>query len=412
MMQSPTGACLRDLLNDLRTRFAGLAGAEQQVRQFGADLAQRLNQASDISAITAAFVQLEATLDQTKANALSASLSTQLLALRQQLDIVDAGPRLVALASAKISVSRNTVTAWVGEGDPNGVAVLALLDRFDPLDSTISAPMHGLARWQDLLGERLDNLSEVFEGWDETYHAVHSPLTDLRRSGMTTAELRTFLQTEIETKFTDFVAPLFGLIDHFRIAFDRLIGHIDDFISSLEDQVNAIASVGDALEDLRVAFNRLVDRLQNFDITFLADEVEDIFDAFKAQLEAISPIKIGQILDATFQELLDTLDLDKLLGISALDDEHLRIIDFMRERDPKVLIEDLVQPEFDKIIAFLRLFDLSEPIGTFLTGIEGLETELGTELHLVADAYEGLVDVIPSDLQGSLQGSISITAAA
>ena len=205
------------------------------------------------------------------------------------------------------------------------------------------------------------------------------------------------------------MSPSFQIIQKFHIILSPLLREIIYLIARLEIQAASLVQIGAALEQMRQGIHDVVNLLNGLDITFIAREIDELFAAVKAQLDAINPGKISAMLKTTFDHLLDALDPNVLFGLSELDSRHKTLVDFLKERNPKVLVTELVQPEFDKVITFLNELDISELLNTFLQRIEDLKIQLGTELDRTADAYDGMVSAIPSELHAEIGISVSVT---
>jgi len=293
---------------------------------------------------------------------------------------------------------------------PQKTAILDLLGGFDPLANEFTLPLGGLQdRLNDLQAART-SLVTFFGVWQSRYHQPNGPLSQLRQKDLTLPQLKTMLADTVHTQLSETLSPAFLIIEKFQSVLSTLLGEIIDLISRLEIQAESLVQIGTALEEMRQGIHDMVDLLNGLDITFIAREIEDIFTAVKAQLDAINPQNISNLLKTTFNHLLDALDPTTLLGLADLDDRHETLISLLRERDPKVLLTQTVQPEFDKILTFLNELDISQLLNTFLQRIEDLKTQLGIELGRTADAYEDMVRTIPGDLQGELGVSVSVNA--
>lgn len=193
------------------------------------------------------------------------------------------------------------------------------------------------------------------------------------------------------------------VIDHLQQFFSFLLDAAADLVQDLTDQVSDFLSIADTLEQLRNSINSLVTSLEEFDISFIADEIRDVFDGLINKMEILRPSKIAGILDLAFDDLLSILDLNQLLGTDQLEQDYLQVLNHLRKLDPGTLVTDLLQPEFDKVVNFLERFDLTEQIDTFLERIETLKQQLADELERTSKAFDQMIDNVPAEFQEALR---------
>lgn len=315
--------------------------------------------------------------------------------------------KLVSLIAAHRNFPRAALEALPDTAEK--LSILAFLDSFDPLAGEISLPLNSLEDWKDDLTSAKTTIQTAFADWDTRYFSPNSPLEELRLANPDAEAIRTLLKDTIQQQLTETLAPLFRVIDHFSSFFAGVLDEITQLVGGLQDRLANLLDAANTLDELRNSINGLVDTLENFDITFIADEVKDVFDAVKGQLEQISPAVIAAAVKETFDNLLDLLDLDTLLGVDQLDSEYNQILENLRANDPTRLLAEVVQPEYDKIPAFLQRLDLSVQINTLIEILESLKVELQGELDRTADAYDAMIDVVPSDLQASLSVNASVS---
>lgn len=399
---------VRDAMTSINDRLNGLSTANAQLQQLGEEVVAKLNTVSDFSAISAALNGVEQAIDDIQATPLQQYLFPPLDGLIDQITALDPQNRLIRLVQAQRGFPLAALNALADS--PQKTAIIDLLSGFDPMDNEFTLPLGGLQdRLNDLQAART-RLLAFFGTWQSRYHQPNGPLSRFRQKNLTLPQLKALMADTVHTQLSATLSPAFRIIEKFQAVLSALLGEITDLISRLEVQLASLVQIGQALEEMRQGIHELVDLLNGLDITFIATEINDIFAAVKAQLDAINPQNISNLLKATFNHLLDALDPNTLLGLSGLDNRHKTLINLLKDRDPKVLLTQTVQPEFDKILVFLAEFDISELLNTFLQRIEDMKTQLGTELDRTADAYENMVRAIPGDLQGELGISVSVTA--
>ncbi|MEZ4958230.1 MAG: DNA circularization N-terminal domain-containing protein [Saprospiraceae bacterium] len=401
------GTTVRELLQDLHDRIAGLADAENQVRQFGDSIAAKFDTFDNSNPLANALLQLSEDLDKIKAAPLLQIIEAPLDAAITDLENLQPKAKLVSLVAAQRGFPRAALEALPDTSEK--LSLLAFLDNFDPLAEEFSLPLNSIEDWKTDLVSAKTTIQNAFANWDARYFSPNSPLEALRLTDPSPEAIKTLLKDTIQQQLTETLAPLFRVIDHFSSFFAGILDEITQLVSDLQSRLANLLAAANTLDELRNSINGLVDTLENFDITFIADEVKDVFDAVKAQLEQISPAVIAAAVKVPFDNLLNLLDLNTLLGVDQLDDEYNQILENLRANDPTRLLAEVVQPEYDKIPAFLQRLDLSVQINTLIEILESLKVELEGELDRTADAYDAMIDVVPSDLQASLSVSASVS---
>jgi hypothetical protein len=399
---------VREGIMKINLRIAGLAQSEDQLRNWGNDVSAKLASVSNFAPVATALQAVDTALGTVEAAALRDAVFPPMDALIARITNIQPQNALVAMVQAKRGFTDSAM-----QNLPDSVekqALLALLQDLNPMDSLFSQSLGGLHDLAQDWTSRREQLEIFFEDWQRNFFSANGPLALYRRPGMTLQELRNHMMETITSQLTNAIAPVFRVIDHIQVFIAAILSEMENLILRLETQVLGLLSITDALNGLRVAVQSIVDQLNALDITFIAREIEEVFGAVKAQLEAINPVEIGKALKTAFDNLIDAIDPVNLLGIAALDGKHQELVELLRERDPKVLITDKLQPEYDKIVDFLKLFDIKVIVETFLIRVEGLQVHLDEELERVISAYEEMIGAIPGPLSGSLGVSFSVSS--
>lgn len=396
------------LLIDLQNRLGGLVGADFQVRDLGDTIVAKLDGLTNLEVVNDALHRVGESCAAVRAAPLRAVIESNLNILLGKLTETGAKTQLVALTGAHRGFPKPALLAL--PNSPEKTALLDLLDRFDPLDRSFAAPIDSLERWQRGLENLKNELPAAFQNWDARFHGPQSPLAEFQRADLTADELKTLLRQTIHDDLTGSLAPFFKIISYAQAFLGSLLAELSGLVSDLDTQASGFARLGETVNALQDSIHHLVQALNEFDLSFLEDEINDVFESIHAKLDAINPSRIADLLDEAFNGLLDLLDLNQLLGTDELDGRFLQIVATLRENDPAKLVAERVQPEFEKVVAFLRRFDLSLEINLFLERIESLLLELQTELDRTAVAYDDLVLAVPTDLQGSLSASVSFSS--
>ncbi len=404
------GLEFRNLVQTFNAQMAGLADGESQIQDLSNEIASKIDQVSDISELSDAASEVEGALDSIMAAPLQQVVETPLDTLIAKLDDMQTSTRLVDLVTAQRGFPRRELDAL--PGSPEKSAILALLEGFDPLDESFTVPLNALHTWRAELDVAKTDLASFFADWDDRYHGAQSPLTELRRPDLSAAEIKTLLSETLQREFSELFAPIFKVMNHFQDMFNALFSELFALLDALQATVADFLAIADSLQDLRGAINRLVQTLEDFDISFIATEIQSLFDGLKLKLGLFHPARIAAIVGRAFDDLLSLLDVNELLGADQLDRNYAGLLEILEDLNPGTLVTDLVQPEFDKILVFLARFDLSAPIDTFLALLDTLGQELETELTQTAEAYESMMNAVPSGVSSGAAVSAGVAGGA
>lgn len=390
-----------DTFTNAKNRLGGLQDAGNQVSDFNNEVVSKLDEITDVSGINLAYSELAATLDQTKSGALLPLIIPDIDGVVANLSELDAGNKLIDLVAAHRGFPKTELNAL--PDSPEKTAILNFINGFDPLGNDFTVPLNSLSTWQQNLSASKINFQDAMSGWDARFHGDNSPLNDLRQTNLTVKQLKNILSETLEKEFLQVFTPVMKVIDHLQQFFSFLLDAAADLVQDLTDQVSDFLSIADTLEQLRNSINSLVTSLEEFDISFIADEIRDVFDGLINKMEILRPSKIAGILDLAFDDLLSILDLNQLLGTDQLEQDYLQVLNHLRKLDPGTLVTDLLQPEFDKVVNFLERFDLTEQIDTFLERIETLKQQLADELERTSKAFDQMIDNVPAEFQEALR---------
>lgn len=398
---------LRDMGQTLQTKLAGLADAEQQIADFGDAVAAKIALVSNIAPVTAAMGDIATTLADMHRAPMLASLQPSVTAMSGRLSALGGKAKLVRLVGDRLDFPRTALEALLDS--PERTMIRAFLDGFNPVSPAFAAPIDYLDTWGAALQGALDTCGTGLADWDTKALPAGGPVMELHTPIPDATALQNMLRTTLEQQLTTALGPVFRSVDHMRVALDGIITHVDNFLGDIQQIVQDLVDVTDALEEIRVAVNELVDTLNSLSLSFVADEISATFDVVVQELRSISPERIGQILSESFEGLLDVLDVKELLGAAELDAEYHSIIADLRRFDPGRIIVEALQPTWDALIDLLEQLDITEQVDDFETAIDHLRDNLRTELNRCADAFEDMWKAVPASLApSSLSATVSV----
>lgn len=395
---------LRDMGETFQTKLAGLSNAEQQIGDFGTAVGTKIALIADISPVATVMNDIGTTLADMHRTQLLAMVQPAIDGMAARLTALDAKAKLVRLVGDKVDFPRAALDLLPFSAEQ--LLIQDFLDSFNPVTPAFATPVDYLDTWGARLQTAYTSCATGLTGWDARALDPDGPIMQLHTPIADAQALRTLLSTTLEQQLTNALGPVFRSVDHLRTAIDGILTHVTGFLGDIENIVQDLIDVTDALEQIRVAVNELVDMLNNLSLSFVADEISATFDVVKEELMAISPARIGQILSESFEGLLDVLDVKELLGAAALDAEYHAIIADLRRFDPGRIIVEALQPTWDALIALLEQLDITEQVDGFEEAIDHLRDELRQELLRCGDAFEKMWKAVPASL-GSSGNSVS-----
>ena len=194
---------------------------------------------------------------------------------------------------------------------------------------------------------------------------------------------------------------LFGLLERIGALLHGVLATAGGFVDHVQAQLANLLALPEAVTVVRTAIQELVTTLQGLDLAVVAEGTQQVFASVRSQLEALDAAQIRVAVEAIFNDLVGSLDLDHLLPpntLRNLDQTYEHVVDTIRGVDPTRLIVDVVQPEFDAAIKPLLdvIFSLSTLIKALVKRLDGLGDELGQSLSRTGDAFEKMVAAIPT----------------
>lgn len=383
------------LLQRIVDMLTGLANPRAQMDAWMNTILTNVNNITDASPLQPALAAVEAALEQTSAAVLQTRLDSS--ALQTALATLNPQTRLVEIIQAYNSVPRPPLNAL--PDSPEKTAILAVLARFNPVDAAFGMPYQKAAALQTALTDAHTRLAALLLDWDERYHDS-GPLLALRNLQATPANLRAWIGAALEDQAGRPIVALLSLAAPLTQVFGALVGKLQALVTAITDKLTALLQGPGSLGAIRTVIQALLDKLQHFNLDFLAESIGAVFANLRSKFEAINPAALRQSVDTAFGNMLDTLRLDLLIpaeDIAELDTAYQGIVDGLQALDPEKLVVKVVQPEFEaKILPLLDVFDPTALLKALTNRLTGVEAELQAEMARVNDAYQKLRESIPS----------------
>lgn len=346
----------------------------------------------DTSALQPRFAALNAALDATKADAITDAWQSATGPLVTALQTLDPQAKLATLVQAFSTFPHMALAAL--PASPEKEAISAALARFTPLDAAFSAPYRELAAFLQQLRQAQTTLPAHLAGWDERYHGAGSPLSTLRQSGATAAELRQWVAAALEPQFSRPTRLLLTVLEPLGAPLAGYAIVLQSLADILQQKLTQLLAGPTALANIRDNLQGVLDRLADVALDFLRESIAEVFAGVRSKIEAINPALLRQTVETAFTQMLATITLEQILPsaeIAALDAEYAALIDKVKALDPKQLVIDVVKPEFEtKILPLLAAFDLTVIFQVVIDRLRTLDDELKQELARVNGAYQGL----------------------
>ena len=385
------------ILKKIQSMVATLANPQEQLHSWLQPVLNLVDTMPDIASLQDLFDEVSDAVDKLTASELRTTLQGSTAPLLTALSDLEPQTMLTQLTSAYQNIDRTAVNAL--PDSPQKSSLLTALDRFNPLSSPMSRVFSNLQQWHDDLTEAMTAYETAMLSWETRFFVKDNPFTDLQISDVTTQTIKDLLREGIEEQAIAPVAKVLSSIGTAIATFNGPIGELENFVDSIEDMLEQITEGPGSLGEIRDTLNQLIERVQNINLQFLEDELNDVFDAVKQKFNDVSPTVFREALQAAIDETLDLIDISLLLpqeDINAIDQTYQELLDKLKDFDPGKLVIDAVKPEFDKkVLPLIDTFDLSGPLDTLIERMDNLAAELGAELSRTDQSYKTMLQAVP-----------------
>lgn len=387
------------LLQRIHDLLGGLADAPDQVEAWVNSALSKIDALGDPSSLQPALAELTAALDAVKSAALKDRFDSAADPLISVLETLDSRARITALLQLYRSVSRQALAALPDSPEKTAVTTAAL-DRFDPLQPAFNAPWQALAGLRDNLTGAKTAVHDALADWDDRYHGSDALLASLRQVEATAAELKQQMRNVLETRLIRPLKALFAPVEPVRAMVSGFLAQVRFLVTSLKAKLADLLLGPDSLTGILDSVRHLEQRLRNFNLGFLTDSLNDLFAQVREKLDAVNPAHLRQTVEKAFDDMLKALKIDLVLpaaDVSTLDSDYAEVIAKLKALDPKKLVTDVVQPEFEKkVVPLLETFDVTELLTALIDRLRALDDELKKEMERVNDAFKTMRQAVPS----------------
>jgi hypothetical protein len=392
------GNTIESVLERLRDTLAAFENPAQQLGDWIDSILAKVEPLADDGSLAAAMAALDTAIDGVRAPALESLLAGGLTPALATLDGLDATGRLTAVVQAYRKLSTPALAAL--PDSPAKAAIVAAVNRFDPLDPVFGEPYRAVAGFRNDLLAAKQALTEALAGWDDLHHAPGATLAELAASQPVPAQLAARVREHLEARFVQPLTAAFSATQPIAATLAAMARQVEHLMEDVNSKLGAILSGPDSLTAIRDAVQELVDRLRAFDLGFLTQSLNEVFDNVRGKLDAANPAHLRELVDGVFDDMLATLTLAQILppaDVAALDAAYADVRDKLKQLDPGKLVTEVVQPEFEAtIVPLLAAFDLTPVLDALVARLQSLDEELRVEMDRVNEAWQRLRGAIPS----------------
>jgi hypothetical protein len=392
------GENLASMFAKIEQILAGLADSENQLTNWMDAILDKVEAIGDLSPVETAFAALAAALDETRAAALAALFDGAAAPLSSALETLDPGTRHTGLIQAYSRFPRSALESLPDSAEKT--AIIAALDRFNPLDPDFGRPYQALLGYGTALSQAGTDLQAVLVDWDGRYHAGDGTLAGFRVTGVTAAQIRTWLQEEMSASFLEPLKSALARLELSTPLLDAVFTQITNLVTTLQGKISALLLGPGSLGDIRGAFDDLVQDLRDFNLDFLTESLEGIFDQVRAKVDAINPANLKGAIDDLFEGMLGQISLDLIIpagDLETLDSSFDALIGKLEALDPEKLVVEVVQPEYEEtIVPLIDTFDLTGLLETIIERLRSLDEELKEEMERVNEAFRAMKGSVPA----------------
>lgn len=386
-----------DMLNKTNLILSGLADSETQFSDLLESILEKIDSISDLAPLESKLRQLSAALDETKASALATAFQNAVTPLLGALETLNPGGLHAGLIRAYSDVSRSALEALPASAKK--AAIAAALNRFDPLDPEFGRPYQSLAVYRKNLADAKAALAASLADWDSRYHSVDGTMAHFRLTDVTTAQLREWVREEVRRSFLELLKAVLARVEVLALPFSATFAQITTLVNLLESKIEDLLLGPNSLEGIRDSVNDLLKCLRDFNLNFLTESLDGVFNKVRDKVNSVNPAKFKKILSDSFNGMLDEIDLSLIIpreDVKTLDDDFGALIAKLKKLDPKALVTDIVQPEYERtIIPLVDAFDISALLQAIIERLRSLDAELKVELKRVNDAFREMKGSVP-----------------
>jgi len=388
---------VKTLIDTLAGMVSELAEPETQLTAWLQPTLDLVDSMPDIPGIDATFTGISENIDKLKKAGLSTQISNAVNPLQTALTSLDVETTQNRLLAAYVRLNRTTIEAL--PASPQRTSLLALLDRFNPVNPPLSLVFTKLRETQSAIQTLMSSTETSFADWDDRFFRTDSTFNVMQISSVTSQTVKDLMKQSIEDHA---IKPLTKLLSSFGGAFSAFDGPIEElqgFVDAIDDLFSDITEGPGSLGEIQEILEGLVERIENLNLDFLEQELDEIFEVVKQKFDDINPKPLREALQSLLDDTLELIDVEQILPqseVQLIDTTYSDAITKLTALNPNTLISEIVQPAFDeKIEPILKLFDLTDPIDVLLERMDGLAEELDTELDKVDTAYQGMMQAVP-----------------
>ncbi len=387
---------IKSVVDKLTGMTIELAEPESQLTQWLQPLLDQIDSLPEIPGIDITLTGISQNIDKLKKAGLITQINGAVTPLQAALDTLD--PQTIQNRFLAVHVRLNRSVALLPPSSQK-IALLAILDRFNPVSPQVSQVFGTLQETRTGLQTTLGSTENMLADWDDRFFGVDSPFIALQLDSVTPQTLKDMMKQSIQDHI---IKPLGRLISGITTAFSSFDGPVNElqgFVDALDDLFSDIIEGPGSLGEIQEILEGMVERISNLNLDFLEQELDEIFNGVKQKFDDIDPKPLKESLQALLDNTLDLIDVEEVLPqseVTQIDNTYAETIVKLMALNPNTLISEIVQPAFDdKIEPILKLFDLSDPIAILLERMDGLAEELEFELGKVDIAYKSMIQAVP-----------------
>ncbi len=383
---------------------------QDEIDTWLSSILDRIPEIPDTTALEDKLSELGATVQGLYAAPLRQGLETALEGLQAMLSSLEPGARLSALARAYADFPGDALSAL--PDSPQKEALHNALTRIDPMDPQWNRLLRITAKCEQNIKAVLSWFLEHADEWDRRYLGEDSPISALMVEGLSASTLRQWIQEELERSFL----RLFDALLQYLGAYIRPAATVLKELSALSQPVTERLSLlsGAGFGGIKDSVHNLLSAVRNFDLDFLTDAVDDVFEETRSKLEVLNPANLSQPLEDELASLLQSLKLENLLGdsaITALDRNYNSLIDKLRGLSPSELVGEGVEATYrEEVLPIIEQIDFTPLLDEVIQRLKDLDEELREEMERVNNSFANLKHAVPPGV--SVGGTVSASAGA
>lgn len=290
----------------------------------------------------------------------------------------------------------------------NANAISTFLDA--PATRAAEDALNAFAALERRVAETDARLATVFDQLAERFPDTDGPFAPFLPDNP--AQVRQWVRDALMRQFGQ---PLVLFLDSLKVLVALLqtaAAALRALLDALQTKLDALLVAPQALADLLVRIEALIDRIAGLDPSLYAQQVDTLYRELLSELRTLDPASLRQPLEAARDRLLARISLDTVISPALraqLDALHQDLQTKVGALDPDpLLLQPLDETWRATVEPLVAALDISVSIELVIDWVHSLPPELRVQIGRVDQAYAGLLASAPGGSGAAATANVSV----